>query len=135
MSEIPLVSNKKTYQKLRSQFIYLQFGKCISYADVNSTISTPYFAFFVGSWIYFRHYVGGITFWTLLTRYKSAITRAYAWENQPWKATSLHGVVVGLFGALQLMNIYWLYLIMRIAVKVASGETPQDERETEEKED
>lgn len=119
----------------KSQPIYLQFGKCISYAGINSTIAIPYFALFVGLWIYFRHYVGGITFWTLLTKYKPAITRAYGWENEPWKATILHGMVVGLFGALQLMNIHWLYLIMRIALKAASGEMPQDERETEETEE
>lgn len=116
----------------------MQFGKCISYAGVNSKIAIPYFTLFVGSWIYFRHYVGGITFWTLLTKYKPAITRAYHWENEQWKAAALHGVVVGLFGALQLMNIHWLYLILRIAAKAASGEMPQDERESEtenEKED
>jgi very-long-chain ceramide synthase len=91
----------------------------------------PYFALFVGSWIYFRHFIGSITFWTLLTKYRPAITRAYHWENEQWKAATLHGVVVGLFGALQLLNIYWLYLILRVAAKAASGKIPKDERESD----
>ncbi|KAI9818753.1 MAG: hypothetical protein M1827_007573 [Pycnora praestabilis] len=113
----------------------LAFGKCISYADPSSTIAVPYFALFVCSWIYFRHFIGSITFWTLLTKYKPAITHAYHWENEQWKAATLHGVVVALFGALQLLNIYWLYLILRIAAKAVSGEKPKDERESDEEEE
>ena len=116
----------------------MQFGKCISYADADSTIALPYFALFVGSWIYFRHYIGGITFWTLLTKYRPAITHAYHWENEQWKAVTLHGAVVGLFGALQVLNYYWFSLIMRLAAKAFSGEIPKDDRESDdenEKED
>ncbi len=40
--------------------------------------------------------------------------------------------MVGLFGALQLMNLYWLFLILRVAAKAASGNVPKDEREEDE---
>ncbi|KAL4966471.1 TLC domain-containing protein [Aspergillus stella-maris] len=114
----------------------LAFAKCISYATKNPYISMPYFALFVGNWIYWRHYIGGITFWTLLTKYRPAITEAYGWEDEQWKAATLHGAVTVLFGALQVMNAYWLFLILRITVKsVFGGEVPTDERESEEEGD
>lgn len=108
-----------------------QFGKCISYADPDSTVAMPYFTLFVCSWIYFRHYIGGIIFWTLMTRYRSAITTAYGWENELWKSWMLHGTVVGLFGLLNVMNLYWLFLILKVAAKAASGTVPSDGRESE----
>ncbi|KAL2850216.1 TLC domain-containing protein [Aspergillus pseudoustus] len=112
----------------------LSFAKCISYTTKSPIISMPYFTFFVGSWIYFRHYIGGITFWTLLTQYRPAITTAYGWggEEEQWKAATLHGIVVALFGALQLMNAYWLFLILRIAARAITGEIPKDDRESDE---
>ncbi|KAL4883332.1 TLC domain-containing protein [Aspergillus karnatakaensis] len=114
----------------------LAFAKCISYTTKNPIISMPYFALFVGSWIYFRHYIGGITFWTLLTKYGPAITEAYGWqaEGERWKAVGLHGAVVGLFGALQVMNAYWLFLILRLVARALSGEVPTDERESDDEE-
>jgi hypothetical protein len=65
-----------------------------------------------------------------LTRYCPAITKAYDWEDEQWKAWTLHGIVVGLFGLLNVMNIYWCYLILKFAAKAASGTVPKDERES-----
>ncbi|KAF9204213.1 sphingosine N-acyltransferase lag1 [Haplosporangium sp. Z 27] len=93
------------------------------------------FVFFVFTWILSRHYYYGIIVWSVFTE-----IRTYArvgWDpSQGMYLTE--NVVRGfefLLLSLYILLLFWLFMIMRIVVKVLHGENSQDVRSDDEEEE
>lgn len=118
--------------------IFLSLSKTLNYID--SPITGPFFVVFVGVWIYFRHYINLKILWTVLTEFRTVGEWELNWDTQQYKCWISQPIVFFLIFCLQLVNLFWLYLIFRILYRyafagVAEDERSDDEDEEEEKKD
>lgn len=88
----------------------------LSYVD--SPLVTPYFALFVASWIYCRHYLYIRIIYAAFTEFDSI--------------NSLVGV--GFLSALQCLNIFWLGCILRVTYRLVYYNDCRDDRSEDEDE-
>ncbi|RKP31457.1 longevity assurance proteins LAG1/LAC1 [Metschnikowia bicuspidata] len=105
---------------------FLAFSKTLNY--LNSPASGPFFAFFVFVWIYLRHYINLRILWSVLTEFRTVGEWELNWDTQQYKSWISQPVVFGLLFALQLLNAYWLFLIIRILYRYVLGGVAEDDR-------
>lgn len=114
-----------------SDFV-LALSKTAHYVD--SPATTPLFLMFVVTWIYFRHYLNLKVLYSVLTTFRTVGPFELNWETQQYKCTLSQVIVFALIFALQLVNAYWLYLILRILYRYVVGNGVEDVRSDEEEE-
>ncbi|EGW34508.1 uncharacterized protein SPAPADRAFT_59943 [Spathaspora passalidarum NRRL Y-27907] len=115
-----------------SDFV-LATSKTLNYLD--SPITGPFFVVFIGVWVYLRHYLNLKILWSVLTEFRTVGEWELNWDTQQYKCYISQPITFFLIFALQLVNIYWLFLIFRILYRyVFVGET-KDERSDDEEED
>ena len=114
---------------------FLATSKTLNYLD--SFIVGPYFGFFVAVWVYLRHYINLTILWAVLTKFRTVGPFELDWATQQYKCWISQYITFGLLASLQAINVFWLYLIWRIAKNYVlnSVEGPQDERSDDEDED
>ena len=103
-----------------------QTSKSLSYVDAK--IVGPYFSMFVGIWIYFRHYLNLHILWATLTEFRSVGPFELNWETQQYKCSLSQVITFTLLASLQAINLFWLYLILRIATNYVFTSVPVDDR-------
>ena len=104
---------------------------------LDSPIIGPYFGLFVTVWIYLRHFINLKILWAVLTEFRTVGPFELNWETQQYKCWISQYITFALLASLQAVNLFWLYLIMRILKKyilddVAQDESSEDEEEEEE---
>ncbi|GAA5892554.1 hypothetical protein JCM8208_005849 [Rhodotorula glutinis] len=123
--------------------ICLALSKCLNYLDLQRT-SEASFVFFLVIWTYMRHYLNLRILWSVWTefdlipeRYRSWTTEGNAWwlweglgtgAVPKWMRLQIFAPIL----ALQLVNAFWTYLILRILVRILSGKNARDVREEDE---
>ena len=112
---------------------FLGFSKLLNYLD--APITGPFFVIFVFVWTYLRHYINLKILWSVLTEFRTVGEWELNWVTQQYKCWISQPIVFFLIGALQLVNLYWLYLIFRILARYASAGETVDERSDDEDED
>lgn len=112
---------------------FLSTSKTLNYLD--SPISGPFFVIFVFVWIYLRHYMNLKILWSVLTEFRNVGEWELNWETQQYKCWISQPIVFILIFALQILNVYWLFLIFRILYRYAAGGVAEDERSDDEDED
>ncbi|DAA73227.1 TPA_exp: Uncharacterized protein A8136_5152 [Trichophyton benhamiae CBS 112371] len=112
---------------------FLATSKTLNYLD--SPIITPFFALFVAVWVYMRHYLNLHILWAVLTEFRTVGPFELNWETEQYKFWVSQYITFGLLGSLQAINLFWLYLIIRIAKTYVFGNALQDERSDNEEED
>ncbi|ONH66628.1 Sphingosine N-acyltransferase LAG1 [Cyberlindnera fabianii] len=112
---------------------FLAVSKVLNYLD--SPFIGPWFALFVGSWIYLRHWVNLRILWSVLTEFKTIGPYTLNFATQQYKCWISQTITFILIGALQLVNIYWLVLILRIVYRFVFGLNAKDDRSDSEDED
>ncbi|SCW04448.1 LAFE_0H13740g1_1 [Lachancea fermentati] len=115
---------------------FLSLSKTLNYLD--SFLTPPFFMLFVISWIYLRHYVNIKILWSVLTEFRTVGNFTLDFANQQYKCWISQPIVFVLIMALQLVNLYWLFLILRILYRLVVLGIQKDERsdsESEEDED
>ncbi|KAI9848336.1 MAG: hypothetical protein M1837_000600 [Sclerophora amabilis] len=113
---------------------FLATSKMLNY--LSSVYIGPYFALFVGCWIYLRHYLNLRILWATLTEFRTVGPFELDWETQQYKCSLAQVITFSLLASLQAVNIFWLVLILRIAKNyVFSHRTPDDERSDNEDDD
>ncbi|KAI9889384.1 MAG: hypothetical protein M1814_005553 [Vezdaea aestivalis] len=113
---------------------FLATSKTLNYLD--SPIVGPYFGVFVAVWIYMRHYINLKILWSILTEFATVGPFELNWETQQYKCWIAQGISFSLLGSLQAVNLFWLYLILRIAKNyVFSNPLADDRSDNEEDED
>lgn len=111
---------------------FLATSKTLNYCD--SILAGPFFLFFVGVWIYLRHYINLKILWSVLTEFRSIGEWELNWITQQYKCWISQPIVFCLLFALQILNAYWLFLIFRILYRYVVGGVAADERSDDEDE-
>lgn len=110
-----------------------QLSKSLNYLD--SPLQAYFFALCVISWIYLRNYINLRILYSILTDYRTIGPYGIVWETEQYKGPLSTVITFTLLALLQLLNIFWLYLLLRIAYRfVVQGHAKDDRSEDEESE-
>lgn len=112
---------------------FLATSKTFNYLDVS--FIGPYFVLFTISWIYCRHYINIVILKSVVTE----MNTVGPWGTLDWEAGMFKGPLAQkttflLLGSLQAVNLFWLYLIFKIARRYVwpkQGEKLEDVRSDE----
>lgn len=110
--------------------IWLALSKNLNYID--SPLTGPVFALFIGIWFYTRHYLSLIILYSVLTEFKTVGPWILIWNEGYYKCWISQYVCFGLLAAIQVLNLYWFFLILRIAVRFVVQKEAKDERSDDE---
>lgn len=113
--------------------VFLSLSKSFSYLD--SPLTGPFFIIFIFVWIYFRHFINLKILWSVLTEFKTVGEWELNWDTQQYKCWISQPIVFFLIFALQLVNLFWLFLIFRILYRYIYGGVAKDERSDDEDEE
>ena len=110
-----------------------QTSKTLNYLD--SPITVPYFSFFIGIWIYLRHYLNIVILASVILPW-GAFTHVGSftldWETQQYKCWISQWITFALLAILQVINLLWLFFILRVAYNVVAKELVTDVRSDDE---
>ncbi|KAL9109811.1 MAG: hypothetical protein Q9227_005514 [Pyrenula ochraceoflavens] len=113
--------------------LFLATSKTLNYID--SPITGPFYALFVCVWIYLRHYLNLRILWATLTEFRSVGPFELNWETQQYKCWISQYITFSLLACLQAVNLFWLFLILRIAKNYVFSGSATDDRSDDEGED
>lgn len=111
----------------------LQTSKTLNYLD--SIIVAPYYFLFIVVWTYLRHYINLRILWATLTEFRTVGPYELNWETQQYKCWISQIITFSLLACLQAVNLFWLFLILRIAKNVVFNSVRADERSEDEDEE
>ncbi|KAJ9098114.1 hypothetical protein QFC21_004443 [Naganishia friedmannii] len=117
--------------------IFLALAKCVNY--VSESASVPVFAFFVCVWTYMRHYLNLKILWSVWYEFE-LIPESARTSFRPWwsETTLMNGWIKNHIFIplclLQLINLFWYFLILRILYRAVFGNPLADERSDDENE-
>ncbi|KAK5959667.1 uncharacterized protein PWA37_003030 [Arxiozyma heterogenica] len=95
---------------------------------------TPYaFTIFVCSWVYLRHYVNIKILWSVLTEFRIVGDYTLNFATQQYKCWISLPIVFTLIGALQLVQLYWFFLILKVLYRILTMNNYVDIRSDVEK--
>lgn len=95
----------------------------------------PYFGTFVVTWIYLRHVINLKILWAILTEFRTVGPFELNWETQQYKCWISQYITFALLASLQAVNLFWLFLILRILKNYIFNSVKKDERSDDEEED
>lgn len=107
-----------------------QTSKTLNYLD--HWIVGPYFAFFILVWVYARHYLNLRILYATLTEFKTVGPYTLNWETEQYKFGISQVITFALLASLQAVNLFWLFLILRIARNYLSQSLFADVRSDDE---
>lgn len=105
---------------------FLGTSKTLNY--INSPVEAPFFLLFVFVWIYTRHWLNLKILWSVLFEYLTVGPSILDFKTQQYKCWISQPMVFTLILALQLVNAYWLFLIIRILIRFVVYNVKKDER-------
>ncbi|KAH4260274.1 hypothetical protein HBI04_210700 [Parastagonospora nodorum] len=105
---------------------FLATSKCLNYID--APFVGPYFFVFMCVWAYLRHYLNLKIIWSILTTFKTVGPYELNWETQQYKCWLSQIITLTLMASLQAINLFWFFLICRIAVRFILYKTADDDR-------
>ncbi|CAL9733804.1 ceramide synthase Lac1p [Monosporozyma servazzii] len=106
--------------------LMLSLSKIFNYLD--SVFTPVVLAVFIIVWIYTRHYLNLKILWSVLTEFRTVGEYRLNFAVQQYKCWISLPIVFILIAALQLVQLYWLFLIFRIVYKVATQSVYEDIR-------
>lgn len=109
---------------------FLASSKVLNYIDHPITI--PYFAFFACMWIYMRHYLNLRILWATATEFRTVGPFELNWVTQQYKCWISQYITFALLAILQAVNMFWLFLILRVLYRYAKKGEATDERSEDE---
>ncbi|KAM0521675.1 hypothetical protein ACHAPE_002231 [Trichoderma viride] len=109
---------------------FLASSKALNYID--HPLVAPYFATFVAVWIYMRHYINLKIIWSLFTEFRTVGPFEVNWETQQYKCWISQYITTALLASLQALNLFWLFYILRIAIRFIRDKEATDDRSDEE---
>lgn len=108
----------------------MQTSKTLNYLD--SVLVAPYFCTFVGIWIYLRHVLNLKILWAVLTEFRTVGPFELNWETQQYKCWISQYITFALLASLQAVNLFWLFLILRILANYIFNSVTKDTRSDDE---
>lgn len=86
-------------------------------------------------WIYLRHFINLKILWAVLTEFRTVGPFELNWETQQYKCWISQYITFALLASLQAVNLFWLFLILRILKNYLFDNIKKDERSDDEDED
>lgn len=86
-------------------------------------------------WVYLRHYINLKILWATLTEFRTVGPYDLNWETQQYKCWISQSITFALLASLQAVNLFWLFLILRILSNYFINNVKKDERSDDEDED
>lgn len=86
-------------------------------------------------WIYLRHYINLKILWAVLTEFRTVGPFELNWETQQYKCWISQYITFALLASLQAVNLFWLFLILRILKNYLFNSVKKDERSDNEEEE
>ncbi|KAF2015064.1 longevity assurance proteins LAG1/LAC1 [Aaosphaeria arxii CBS 175.79] len=105
---------------------FLATSKVLNYID--HPWVGPYFAFFMCTWAYLRHWINLKILWSILTEFRTVGPYELNWETQQYKCWISQIITFVLLAAIQALNLIWWFYICRIAYRFAVTNVAEDER-------
>ncbi|KAI9799886.1 MAG: hypothetical protein M1833_003808 [Piccolia ochrophora] len=105
---------------------FLATSKCLNYLD--SPIVGPYFGLFVFVWVYMRHIINLRILYATLTEFSTVGPFELNWETQQYKCRLSQTIAFTLLASLQAVNLFWMFLILRIAKNYVFDKALDDDR-------
>ncbi|EXJ83025.1 hypothetical protein A1O3_06842 [Capronia epimyces CBS 606.96] len=113
---------------------FLATSRILNYLD--SVFVGPFYGTFVVVWIYTRHYINLRILWAVLTEFATVGPYKLDWETQQYKCWISQVITFVLLAGLQALNLFWLFLILRVLWNYVATRVPRDETsDTEEEEE
>lgn len=84
------------------------------------------------AWIYLRHYLNLRIIWSLFTEFRTVGPFVLDWADEQYKCWISQYITFGLLSALQALNLFWLFFIIRIAYRVVFLDIIADDRSEDE---
>lgn len=81
-----------------------------------------------------RHYLNLRIIFSLLTEFRTVGPYELNWETQQYKCLLSNIVAFGLLAALQALNIFWLFCLLRSAYRIVVYRVAKDDRSEDEDE-
>ena len=106
--------------------LWLSISKILNY--LNSSLTEVVFAFFICVWVYLRHVVNIRILWSVLTQFRTEGNYVLNFATQQYKCWISLPIVFVLIFALQAVNLYWLFLILRILYRILWQGVTEDTR-------
>jgi len=115
---------------------FLAFSKLLNYIQLDKA-KTYAFALFIMIWTYFRHYLNLRILWSVWYEFDLIPESSKAWKavDGTYLAHWMRYQVFLPLVLLQLLNLFWYYLMMRILVKGIITRKVDDERSEDEDEE
>ncbi|KAK4988773.1 sphingosine N-acyltransferase lag1 [Elasticomyces elasticus] len=110
-----------------------QTSKTLNY--LSSPLTVPYFAMFIGIWTYLRHYLNLRILHSILTEFAVVGRFDLSWPEEQYKCWISQYISFALLACLQAVNLFWLFLIVRIAWRMVMSQIVADERSEDEEEE
>lgn len=85
-------------------------------------------------WIYMRHYLNLRIIWSLFTEFRTVGPFELDWAGQQYKCWISQYITLILLSSLQALNLFWLFLILRIAYRLVLYNIAEDDRSDNEEE-
>ena len=88
----------------------------------------PYFTSFVFIWGYCRHFLNLQIIYATMTKFRTVGPFTLDWEKQQYKCWISQPITLTLLVSLQAVNLFWFFLILRIAKNYVMHDGLKDER-------
>ncbi|TVY89113.1 Sphingosine N-acyltransferase-like protein [Lachnellula willkommii] len=112
---------------------FLATSKSLNYLD--SPFQGPYFGICISAWIYLRHYLCLRIILSLFNEFKTVGPYELDWEAEQFKSPLSNVIALVLLSALQALNLFWLFCLLRSAYRLVVYRIAKDDRsEVEESE-
>ncbi|KAI0603100.1 TLC domain-containing protein [Biscogniauxia sp. FL1348] len=113
--------------------LFLAASKSLHYLD--SPHVGLYFGVTTAAWIYLRHYLNLRIILSLFTEYRTVGPYGLDWEAEQYKCLLSNVVTFVLLAALQALNIFWLFCLLRNGYRYVVHNIAKDDRSESEGEE
>ena len=86
-------------------------------------------------WVYLRHYMNLRILYSIATDFRTVGPFELNWETQQYKCWISQYITFSLLAMLQALNVFWLFLIMRITYNIVFKDLKRDVRDDDEGEE
>ncbi|KAI0128115.1 longevity assurance proteins LAG1/LAC1 [Hypoxylon sp. NC0597] len=112
---------------------FLAISKSLNY--IGSPLQGPSFSLCIIMWTYLRHYLNLRILYSILTEFSTVGPYGLDWETEQYKCFLSKFITFALLAALQALNLFWLYCLLRNAYRfIFLGIAKDDRSEDEETE-
>ncbi|XBW37152.1 hypothetical protein QEN19_002730 [Hanseniaspora menglaensis] len=105
---------------------FLSLSKVLNYLE--SILITPFFMIFIVSWIYLRHYINLKILYSMIWEFKEVGPYILDFSQQQYKCWISRPIIFVLIFALHCLNLFWLFLILRILYRFIFLGLQKDDR-------